>query len=192
MYYRPDRDESEGIIGNLVKHYPQTCFSVPQQRRPLKKTIIDDLVNDGFPVAHEPLAAAIDWYQSHFGYQHALLVGAERIDLRGKGVAKVTEKEAREALTCISLAHERKELKERSNGNEALLTRTGDMPRKTPVSEPKAVDPVARLQSKLEAVRRAMTETTDEDLRNAFGIVGLQALKRETDKVIEELQAGVT
>ena len=94
MAYRPDRDESEHIIRMLVDRYPQTFFEEPRQRQPLKKTILDDLINDGFPVAREPLNAAVDWYQSHFGYHYALQAGAKRIDLHGKAASTVTQKEA--------------------------------------------------------------------------------------------------
>jgi sRNA-binding protein len=190
MLYRPGRDETEAVIGNLAKHYPQTFFLVPQQRRPLKKTIVDDLIEDGFPVAREPLMAAVDWYKSHFGYRYAMQAGAERIDLYGKSVGKVTEREAMKSKEYI--ADRKREAELRNNGErngesdqDELMKPVRRMLRAP--EEPKA-DPVARLQSKLDVVRRAM-ETPDQDLRRAFGIAGLEVLTSEIAKFIEELRA---
>ena len=93
MTYRFSREENEDVIRKLAEKYPKCFFVDPRQRRPLKKNILADLQNDGFPAAYEPMSAAIEWYMSHFSYRYALEAGAKRVDLNGKEVGTVTEQE---------------------------------------------------------------------------------------------------
>jgi sRNA-binding protein len=97
MDYRADRDDKEMIVRMLVEHYPKCFFAEPKLRRPLKSNIIADLQKDGFPVANELTVAGVEWYKSHISYQYSLEAGAKRIDLNGKAVGTVTEKEFAEA-----------------------------------------------------------------------------------------------
>ena len=69
-----------------------------------------DVQRDGFPAAKELITAAVNWYQSHFAYQHSLQAGARRIDLDGNEVGTVTERENSNAQKKI------KEDKQRVNG----------------------------------------------------------------------------
>jgi ProP effector len=196
--YRPDRYESEQLIQMLVETYPQCFFEVPRQRRPLKKNILNDLINDGFPVARKPLGCAIDWYQSHYGYHYALQAGAERIDLNGKAAGKVTQHEATAAQKYI--AARQSEMNERTrnpidtmNGLHRAGKVSDDALRKLPAPEvaPKpakipASDPIARLQGHVDAMRRAMTDTPNEALRVAFAVAGLGVVIKEAQKMIAE------
>ena len=93
MSYRANREETEETIRMLVDRYPKCFFVGPRPRRPLKKNITADLQQDGFPAAYELIASAVEWYQSHFGYQYSLETGARRINLNGKEVGTVTEQE---------------------------------------------------------------------------------------------------
>jgi ProP effector len=93
MSYRPNREENEETIRMLVDRYPKCFFADPRLRRPLKKNITADLQQDGFPATYELIAGAVEWYQSHFGYQYSLETGARRINLNGKEVGTVTEQE---------------------------------------------------------------------------------------------------
>jgi len=119
---RPAREESEHIIHMLVDKYPQCFFEQPSQRRPLKKDIAHDLKEDGFPATVELIKAGVDWYQSHFGYHHALQAGAFRVDLTGKAVGKVTQAEALKAKTYIAdRQREQRELRELNDGFIATM-----------------------------------------------------------------------
>ena len=93
MSYRPNREENEETIRMLVDRYPKCFFADPRLRRPLKKNITADLQQDGLPATYELIAGAVEWYQSHFGYQYSLETGARRINLNGKEVGTVTEQE---------------------------------------------------------------------------------------------------
>ena len=94
MSYRPpNREESEEGVRILAKRYPKCFFTTPEQRRPLKKKIIDDLLKDGVPIAREILPAIVERYQTHLGYHLCLQAGRKRIDLNGKEVGTVTPTE---------------------------------------------------------------------------------------------------
>ena len=97
MIYRVNREESEEGVRILAKTYPRCFFEQPEQRRPLKKNIIDDLIKDGAPMAPELITASVEWYQTHLGYQLCLLAGRKRVDLHGNDAGTVTEYEQRVA-----------------------------------------------------------------------------------------------
>jgi sRNA-binding protein len=105
------RQDHNEVIQILSELYPKTFFANPQQRRPLKPTIVDDLEKEK---ANEPnlawydLRAAVEWYMSHFGYEYACTTGAKRINLEGKEVGKVTASEAREAAGRIAFIKEQR------------------------------------------------------------------------------------
>jgi sRNA-binding protein len=181
--YHPDRDESENIVRMLVDNYPQTFFQEPRQRRPLKKTIVNDLIEDGFAVAREPLEAAVQWYQSHFSYHYALQAGAKRIDLHGKTVGTVTEGEAIKAQDYI--AERQREMNERRS--RTIADNPSLLPQFLTVA-PKKSDPVASLQDRLNEIRKAMLETANSNLRNAFAVAGLGVLINEAEHMIKELR----
>ena len=199
MSYRPNREDSENIVTMLVDKYPRCFFENPQQRRPLKKTILADLEKDGFPVTYEQLVAGVEWYQSHFGYQYAITAGAKRIDLGGNEVATVTETEAMNAQKRVK--EDRQRLEERTVGNsvETLnsLHKGGrittdqlskvTMPPK-PIVKGKSGDPLlTRLQGLLSSTNNVLTGTEDETLRSALGTASLKVLIEEAEKVIVQL-----
>lgn len=112
------QDHNE-VIQALSEVYPKTFFVTPQQRRPLKPSIINDPEKEK---ANEPslaqydLRAAVEWYMSHFGYERACTPGAKRINLEGKEVGKVTLSEVREAEERIAFS------KEQQRRNDAVRT----------------------------------------------------------------------
>jgi sRNA-binding protein len=186
----------------LVEKYPQTFFQMPQQRRPLKKDIVSDLLDDGFAVAPGKLKAAVDWYQSHFGYHYSLQAGSPRTDLNGKAVAKVTSQEAMKAKAYI--AERQREFSEISRTPIETVTsfkqagtRSEDAMPKAPTPEVNATktkptdeagDPLLRLQEQLDAVRRVMMDTPNPALRTAFAVAGLGVLAHEAEAMVKELQ----
>ena len=94
--YRPSRDEIENVARMLYDNYPKCFFENPRHRRPMKKDIAMDVINDkSFDVAPEMIHAAVDWYKSHLGYHIASsTAGTKRIGLDGKDAGTVTESEA--------------------------------------------------------------------------------------------------
>jgi sRNA-binding protein len=122
MSYRPDREETEDTIRLLAERYPKCFFVDPRQRRPLKKNILADLQNDGFPAAYELISAAVDWYQSHFSYQYALEAGTKRINLAGKEVGTVTAMEHLAAQKKIKEGKANLAEKDKRNATQTLQT----------------------------------------------------------------------
>jgi ProQ/FINO family len=187
MPRRFGRGEIEAGIRILVEKYPSCFFSDPPLRRPLKKTIVADLVKSGVPMASELITPTIEWYQSHFGYQHSLHAGAKRLDLNGKEVATVTEQEAKNAQKYIQ---ERR---------EELLLKSPAKPPVTPsivpsivrdmtVKAAKPVDPISHLRELFDAVHCTMRDQP-EVLRRPLAIAGLRVVAAEIEKCIEVLNS---
>jgi len=114
-----NRDDKELVIQKLVSHYPKCFFAEPRMRLPLKKNILGDLEGDGFPFTREEIIAVIEWYQSHVGYLRALQAGTKRIDLNGKAVGTVTQKEWDAALERL---RDIKQLKQKQDATQTLST----------------------------------------------------------------------
>jgi sRNA-binding protein len=201
MTYRFNREENEDVIRKLAEQYPKCFFVDPRQRRPLKKNILADLQNDGFPAAYELMSAAIEWYMSHFSYRYALEAGAKRIDLNGKEVGTVTEQEHIAAQKKIQDDHQK--LAERNQLNairtSSALHAAGRIPddqlRKLdappmPVAKPPkaaASTPapeLARIYEALAAANTAMTGDSDPDLRAALGCAALGVVIKEAQRII--------
>jgi sRNA-binding protein len=153
------RDDCEHVIKMLVERYPKCFFDYPRLRRPLKKTIVDDLLSDGFAVAPDLIRASVEWYQSNLGYQYAMQAGSKRLNLNGKEVGTVTEQEALASQIYIKNRRE--------------------------VKAPVQLDPVARLQIAVDAVRRVMA---DAELRAAFAVPRLSAVIAEAQNMIETVE----
>ena len=102
MSYRLSRDQRDLIVRKLAAHYPACFFEEPRLRRPLKKDILADLHAAGFPFTSGETAEAVEWYQSNFGYQHAIQAGAKRVDLDGRAAGTVTPAEQRIAELYIA------------------------------------------------------------------------------------------
>jgi sRNA-binding protein len=93
-----DQDH-RAVIELLAQVFPKTFFVAGFQRRPLKKNIVADIerVNDP-SLASFDIGDAVDFYINHWDYDAACsIAGADRINLEGKAVGKITEAEAREA-----------------------------------------------------------------------------------------------
>ena len=86
------RQTLDEYVEYLATKYPKCFFVDPRMRRPLKKTIVDDLRKERV-LDDEKVEAATSFYMNHFGYQYQLRAGAERIDLDGSKVGVVTEQE---------------------------------------------------------------------------------------------------
>jgi ProP effector len=93
----------------------QLAFKVDGRlRRPLKVGIFHDLVAAvGDSATAAEVKAAIHFYASGTGYLRALTEGADRIDLGGIPVGKVTAEEAEHAKRCLSNIKQRMAAKRR-------------------------------------------------------------------------------
>jgi sRNA-binding protein len=197
------RDENEQIVRLLADRYPKCFFTNPRLRKPLKKEIVADLHKDGVPVAYELLVLAVNWYQSHFGYQYALQAGAKRIDLHCKEVGTVTEQDHYGAQNKIR--EDKQKLGERSR-NDAVRTihslhangrissdqiRKLDAPLLTKPMRPPMSPPIElnRVFQALAAASELMMEDRDA-LHSAMAAAALGVVINETQRVIDGFQNG--
>jgi hypothetical protein len=70
MLYRPSREESEDVIRKLAETYPKFFLKFHNSGFPLKKDIIQDIINNGFPVANELFISS--GIKAILGYQYQL------------------------------------------------------------------------------------------------------------------------
>ena len=96
------REKIEQMIEYLADKYPKAFFTRPQLKRPLKRNIVDDLEKDQV-LDQERRNAAISFYTQDWNYEHALQVGAKRVDLSGKEIGTVTQLEQKEALDRVRI-----------------------------------------------------------------------------------------
>jgi sRNA-binding protein len=203
--YRPSRTDNERVIRMLCEHYPK-CFSEePKQRRPLKPDIAADIVrDDDFAVAPEMITAAVEWYQSHIGYDHAMTIaGSKRIDLNGREVGTVTEQEA------LFAKHKIYEFNEKRNEQRALQSPVkvlGEMHARGQISDcaVKKLDapmsPTARttaaapefapLHETLAAANTAVVGISDPAMRAAVVKASLDVVIKKFQQVRSELADG--
>jgi sRNA-binding protein len=171
MSYRLSRDQRDLIVAKLAAHYPACFFEEPRLRRPLKRGILADLYADGFPFTPDETAEAVDWYESHFAYRHAVQAGAKRVDLSGREAGTVTLAEQRSAELYI--AKRKQEMQDRNLlpavRTTLALHRAGEIPddalRKITVSA--AATDSARSQARVDNVAGAVIDAADLRLASA-------------------------
>jgi ProP effector len=88
-YHREERDD---FVRHLATQFPKCFFEQPELRRPLKRNITDDL-EERKVLNRDKCLAAVNRYESSFTYCYGIIAGAERVDLDGRVVGKVTEQE---------------------------------------------------------------------------------------------------
>jgi sRNA-binding protein len=196
-FYRPNREESEAIIRMLADRYPKCFFENSRLRRPLKRNILADLEQAGFPAAHDLIRAAVDRYEGHFGYLYALQAGTKRIDLDGKEVGTVTESE--EAVALKKIKEGQKLLIER-NGHNATKTvaalhaagrisddqlRKLEAPPMPVKAKPPAAPELTRVHEALAAAEAAWAGPGDTSLRAALTSAALGVVIKEAQSVID-------
>jgi sRNA-binding protein len=199
MSYKPNRIDSENVIGALAKTYPKTFFEDAKLRLPLKKNILADLEADGFPVNHVMLAPAVDWYMSHVLYQYKLIQGAKRVDLTGKEVGTVTEQEEVEARKTIAENNAQRKAREQRDPVRTLqgLHAAGRIPDDQvkkldapPMTKSRTTiaPELMRLHEALVAANATLTNTSDRALCSAMAAAALGIVIKEAQRVIKELQ----
>jgi ProP effector len=182
------RYDCEETIVMLQKEYPAVFFEQPQQRKPLKLEIFEDLVNDGFAVERNLLKAAVDWYTGHYGYQHALRAGAKRIDLQGRDVGTVTVAEQAAAQREIRRIGEMRKISHHQPANKPS-ERSPMLPKPAmPPEQPATSDRAPELAPLYEALEAAnsyfLGGASNEALRSAMLAAALNVLIEETRRVI--------
>jgi sRNA-binding protein len=159
-------------------------------RRPLKRNILVDLEQAGFPAAHELIAAAVDWYQGHFGYLFALQAGAKRLDLDGKEVSTVTESEQDAALKKIKEGQKAFIERNEHNATKTLATLRAarripdDQLRKLEAPPMKVPSELTRLHEALAAADAAWAGPGDTGLRTALTSAALTVVIKEAQSLI--------
>ena len=116
------RISTKDIISYLTEKFPE-CFSVKGQVKPLKVGIFQDLsekLSDDETVSKTRLRQALRHYTSSWRYLKAIKVGAFRVDIDGKDVAKIDEDQANYASKTL------KESQEKFGNNSAASKKVAD------------------------------------------------------------------
>jgi len=103
------RISTKDIIAYLTEKFPE-CFSVKGQVKPLKVGIFQDLsekLTDDETVSKTRLRQALRHYTSSWRYLKAIKVGAFRVDIDGKDVAKIDEEQASYASKTLKESQEK-------------------------------------------------------------------------------------
>jgi sRNA-binding protein len=96
------RDDYYDAVRRLSDHFPKAIFYDGRLWRPLKKTIVADIIREikhgGAEFADlkdMDVEAVVGWYNSHYGMQkNSALAGTPRINLAGEPDGSVTPQEA--------------------------------------------------------------------------------------------------
>jgi sRNA-binding protein len=102
-----DHPTALGMIEELCQRYPKTFTQKPYDVRPLARGIREAIVADAPDLPASIVSQALAIYAAWLPYMRACIAGAPRIDLSGKVVDVVTDKEATYAVQRLA-AQERK------------------------------------------------------------------------------------
>ena len=90
------------VFALLYERFPRTFFADPKKKRQLKVGILKDLIEVlGDSVHRHYLQTALKYYASGFTYLKQQRAGAERVDLNGTVVGKVTKEEEERARSVL-------------------------------------------------------------------------------------------
>lgn len=104
----------------LIDHFPGAFFKKPNQIKPLKIGIFDDIIEfyermDSPPFSKKAIREALNYYSNSPAYLNSQKTNSARVDLYGNEVDEVTEEQARYAQQKYHLKYiERK----KSNKNK--------------------------------------------------------------------------
>jgi sRNA-binding protein len=102
-----DHPAALGMIEEMCQRYPKTFTQKPHDVRPLARGIREAIVADAPDLSASIVSQALAIYAAWLPYMRACIAGAPRIDLSGKVVDVVTDKEATYAVQRLA-ARERK------------------------------------------------------------------------------------
>jgi len=103
------RTSTKDIIAYLAEKFPE-CFSIKGPVKPLKIGIFQDLaekLSEDETVSKTRLRQALRHYTSSWRYLKTIKVGASRIDVDGKDVAKIDEEQANYASKTLKESQEK-------------------------------------------------------------------------------------
>jgi ProP effector len=124
------------LLAELAELWPQ-CFSVyERRRRPLKIGINADLLGYGY--SREAIGPALRFYVGAPGYLFALKAGADRVDLDGNVVGKVTDDEAAHAKEQLAKRRERLEARRQQQEAAARKAEEATKPKRLSLSDLRA------------------------------------------------------
>jgi sRNA-binding protein len=198
------QDDYNQFILMLVDHYPKCFFEEGRLRRPLKQDIVTDIKKDtSFDVTPERITAAVQWYQSHIGYDYNTTAGAKRIDLQGRDAGTVTEQEALAAKQRIDDFHKMRNEKTAALGPVAVLNKMYtdhqisddsvkklDAPPLSHKTKATAIAPeFAALYETLTAASSAVINISDPTMRAVVVLATLDVVIKKCQQVRTELQS---
>ena len=102
-----DYPTAMALIEMLCQRYPKTFTQKPHEVQPLARGIREAIVADGPDLPDSIVSQALALYAARFCYLRACIAGAPRIDLSGKVVDVVTDKDAAHTVQRLA-ARERK------------------------------------------------------------------------------------
>ena len=102
-----DYPTAMAMIEMLCQRYPKTFTQKPHEMQPLARGIREAIIADAPDLPHSIVSQALALYAARFCYLRASIAGAPRIDLSGKVVDVVTDKDAAHTVQRLA-ARERK------------------------------------------------------------------------------------
>lgn len=174
METQPKLNNSKEVIAYLAKQFP-LCFIAEGEAKPLKIGIFQDLVKrleNETSVSKTQLRSALRLYTTSWRYLYGIKVGAERVDLDGKGCGVLEQEHvdfAREQLEQAKsrVKAQRKEKKQQEAEN------TEQRPAKPRFNKPKAntnkptVKPAVKVNNENKAsVKPVVKKLSDDDIAN--------------------------
>jgi len=189
-----DRDDRYRAIEALCEAYPKAFFSDGPMRRPLKIGIEDDIKADLVENTDSELKFyniddALEWYQSHVGYQMACSTpGAIRLDLAGNAAGKITENEAlnyeQDAKESFARIEARKRVRSTVTSAPSAPPeppRPSAMMVNSALSTPEMLGLIEKQVASLKAILAG--EAIDESLRGVLARPVLQLVKDELQTI---------
>ena len=89
-----DYPTAMAMIEMLCQRYPKTFTQKPHEMQPLARGIREAIIADAPDLPDSIVSQALALYAARFCYLRACIAGAPRIDLSGKVVDVVTDKDA--------------------------------------------------------------------------------------------------
>jgi sRNA-binding protein len=190
------RDERDELVRHLAITFPKAFFESAEQRLPLKRNILEDLTRN-CTTAPSTLEQAVGWYQSDFAYQRKILSGAERIDLDGKPVAKITVAEQEAARRTMDMR--KKQLADRRAAAAAPRSppMNGHASTGAPMSKT-TVPPAFQIHPAFQPLKEALTVAEEITVGNQYGdamrrvlvAAALREVIGHADKLLDTLARG--
>jgi sRNA-binding protein len=162
--------------------------------RPLKKNIVADLQKDGVAMAADLIDAAVNWYQSHIGYQYCLKAGAKRLDLAGNEAGTVTESEQHVAEKKIQEINESRLAERNSIRTTSSLVESRRIPDDQlkkidapTVSRPIVLPELKALYEAVLAANAVMSASVGKsNMRDAITTAAIGVVIKEAQRIIDD------